>query len=91
MISSLVAAVDTGIMPTQGGAVAAGLERAAMLLEQTGLRQGDVLLITDSEVTDQDLDAAGELASDGYVVRRANDTWLLTDASRALLEPPSVP
>jgi len=68
MISSLVAAVDTGIMPTQGGAVAAGLERAAMLLEQTGLRQGDVLLITDSEVTDQDLDAAGELASDGYRV-----------------------
>jgi Ca-activated chloride channel family protein len=68
MISSLVGAVDTGIMPTQGGTVAAGLERAAMLLEQTGLRQGDVLLITDSEVTDEDLDAAGELASNGYRV-----------------------
>ena len=67
-ISSLVSAVDTGIMPTQGGSVAAGLERAALLLEQTGLRQGDVLLITDSEVTDVDLDAAGELASDGYRV-----------------------
>jgi Ca-activated chloride channel family protein len=68
MISSLVGAVDTGIMPTQGGTVAAGLERAAMLLEQTGLRQGDVLVITDSEVTDQDLDAAGELARNGYRV-----------------------
>jgi Ca-activated chloride channel family protein len=68
MISSLVGAVDTGIMPTQGGTVAAGLERAAMLLEQTGLRQGDVLLITDSEVTDEDVDAAGELANNGYRV-----------------------
>jgi Ca-activated chloride channel family protein len=68
MISSLVGAVDTGIMPTQGGTVAAGLERAAMLLEQTGLRQGDVMVITDSEVTDQDLDAAGELARNGYRV-----------------------
>lgn len=67
-ISSLVSAVDTDIMPTQGGSLAAGLERAAMLLDQTGLREGDVLLITDSEATERDLDAAGELASDGYRV-----------------------
>jgi Ca-activated chloride channel family protein len=39
-----------------------------MLLDQTGLREGDVLLITDSEATEQDLDAAGELARDGYRV-----------------------
>jgi len=67
-ISSLVSAVDTDIMPTQGGSLAAGLERAAMLLDQTGLREGDILLITDSEVTERDLDAAGELARDGYRV-----------------------
>ena len=67
-ISSLIGAVDTDIMPTQGGRIAAGLERAATLLEQTGLREGDVLVITDSEVTEEDLDAAGELASDGYRV-----------------------
>jgi Ca-activated chloride channel family protein len=67
-ISSLVSAVDTDIMPTQGGSLAAGLERAAMLLDQTGLREGDVLLITDSEVTERDLDAARELARDGYRV-----------------------
>jgi hypothetical protein len=35
--------------------------------------------------------ALGALASDGFVVRRANDTWLLNAASRALLEPPSAP
>jgi Ca-activated chloride channel homolog len=67
-ISSLVSAVDTDIMPTQGGSIAAGLERAALLLDQTGLRRGDVLLITDSDATERDLDVAGELASDGYRV-----------------------
>jgi Ca-activated chloride channel family protein len=67
-ISSLIGAVDTDIMPTQGGRIAAGLERAATLLEQTGLREGDVLVITDSEVSEEDLDAADELASDGYRV-----------------------
>jgi Ca-activated chloride channel family protein len=67
-ISSLVGAVDTDIVPTQGGSIAAGLERAAALLEQTGLRRGDVLLITDSEVAERDLDVAGDLASAGYRV-----------------------
>lgn len=67
-ISSLIGAVDTDIMPTQGGRVAAGLEHAAMLLEQTGLRRGDVLLITDSEVADEDLDAARKLLRNGYRV-----------------------
>ena len=67
-ISSLVSAVDTDIMPTQGGSIAAGLERAATLLRQTGLRRGDVLVITDSEVAEADLDLAGELASDGFRV-----------------------
>jgi Ca-activated chloride channel family protein len=67
-ISSLIGAVDTDIMPTQGGRIAAGLERAATLLEQTGLREGDVLVITDSEVGEDDLDAAAGLARDGYRV-----------------------
>ncbi len=67
-ISALVTSVDTNIMPTQGGSIAAGLEKAATLLEQTGLSRGDLLLITDSEVADADLDLAGELAGDGYRV-----------------------
>ncbi|HSC16609.1 MAG TPA: VWA domain-containing protein [Gammaproteobacteria bacterium] len=67
-ISSLIGAVDTDIMPTQGGRIAAGLERAAALLEQTGLREGDVLVITDSEVGEDDLEAADELARNGYRV-----------------------
>ena len=67
-ISSLISAVDTDIMPTQGGSLAAGLEHAAKLLDQTGLRRGDVLLITDSEVAEKDLDAADKLLRDGYRV-----------------------
>jgi Ca-activated chloride channel family protein len=67
-ISSLIGAVDTDIMPTQGGRIAAALEHAATLLEQTGLREGDVLVITDSEVGDDDVEAAEELAGNGYRV-----------------------
>jgi Ca-activated chloride channel family protein len=67
-ISALVSAVDSNIMPTQGGSIAAGLTKAAMLLEQTGLSRGDILLLTDSEVDDAGLEVAGELARDGYRV-----------------------
>jgi Ca-activated chloride channel homolog len=67
-IASLVNSVDPDIMPTQGGSIASGLERAAALLEQTGLSRGDILLITDSEVAESDLDAAGEAAGNGYRV-----------------------
>jgi Ca-activated chloride channel homolog len=67
-ITSLVAAVSTDIMPTRGGSIAAGLDKAAGLLRQTGLTRGDILLMTDSEVADADLDLAGELASEGFRV-----------------------
>lgn len=65
-IASLVAAVSTDIMPTRGSSIAAGLDKAAGLLRQTGLTRGDILLMTDSEVSDADLDVAGELASEGF-------------------------
>ena len=67
-IASLVNAVNTDIMPTPGGSIAAGLDRAATLLRQTGLSRGDILLITDSEVSDDELDLARELAGDGLLV-----------------------
>lgn len=67
-IASLVAAVSTDIMPTRGSSIAAGLDKAAGLLRQTGLTRGDILLMTDSEVSDADLDVAGELASEGFRV-----------------------
>ncbi|HEX5045896.1 MAG TPA: VWA domain-containing protein [Gammaproteobacteria bacterium] len=67
-ISALVSAVATQIMPSQGSSLAAGLEKAGALLEQTGLSQGDVLLITDSDVSDDDVDLARELRGKGFRV-----------------------
>jgi len=67
-ISSLVGSVSTNIMPTAGGSLAAGLDKAASLLRQTGLHRGDILLITDSEVTSTDRDLARDLADEGFRV-----------------------
>ena len=65
-ISSLVGAISTDIMPTRGGSLAAGLDKARALLRQTGVRSGDVLLITDSEVADADVSRVRDMAGDGY-------------------------
>jgi len=67
-ISSLVNAVSTDIMPTRGSSLSAGLEKSAALLRQTGLHDGDILLITDSEVEDTDVDLAGDLGVEGFDV-----------------------
>jgi Ca-activated chloride channel family protein len=67
-IASLVGALSSDIMPTRGGVVAAGLTKAGALLRQTGVRAGDILLITDSEVTDADLELSGDLAGEGFRV-----------------------
>ena len=61
-IASLVSALDSAIMPSQGSSVAAGLTKAGALLRQTGLSQGEILLITDSEVANDDRAARGRLA-----------------------------
>jgi Ca-activated chloride channel family protein len=65
-ISSLVGAISTDIMPTRGGSLAAGLDKARALLRQTGVRSGDVLLITDSEVADADVSRVRDMAGEGY-------------------------
>ncbi|HET8696806.1 MAG TPA: VWA domain-containing protein [Gammaproteobacteria bacterium] len=67
-ISSLVTAVTTQIMPTQGSSLSSGLAKAEALLTQTGLSQGDVLLITDSDVADDDVELAGDLRDKGFRV-----------------------
>jgi Ca-activated chloride channel family protein len=67
-ISSLVSSVTTQIMPTQGSSLSAGLEKSAALLEQTGLNQGDVLLITDSDVSNDDVDLARDVRAKGFRV-----------------------
>jgi Ca-activated chloride channel homolog len=67
-IASLVGAISTEIMPTRGGSLAAGLDKARALLRQTGVRSGDILLVTDSEVENSDVNRVHDLASEGYRV-----------------------
>ena len=65
-IAALVNSLSTDIMPSQGSYPEAGLTRARQLLEQTGVSQGEVLLITDSDVSEQALDVARELRGAGF-------------------------
>jgi Ca-activated chloride channel family protein len=67
-ISSLVGAVSTSIMPTQGSSLAAGLNKAGSLLRQTGLRAGDILAVTDADVGAADVELAGKLRGEGFKV-----------------------
>jgi Ca-activated chloride channel family protein len=67
-IESLVGSVTTEIMPTQGGSIEAALLKGAGLLKQTGLNEGDILLITDSEVANADLETAEDLRREGFRV-----------------------
>ena len=67
-ISSLVNSVSTDIMPSQGSSVESGLDKAAELLKQTGLSRGDVLVISDADVTASDLDRASDLRREGFRV-----------------------
>lgn len=46
-ISAQLQALDTSIMPSQGSEPATALELAGKLLQQAGMPEGDVLLITD--------------------------------------------
>ena len=67
-ISSLVGAVSTSIMPTQGSSLAAGLNKAASLLRQTGVRAGDILAVTDADAAPADVELAGQLRGEGFKV-----------------------
>ncbi|HEY7672442.1 MAG TPA: VWA domain-containing protein [Gammaproteobacteria bacterium] len=65
-IASLVNSLSTDIMPSQGSYPEAGLTRARQLLEQTGVTRGDVLLVTDSDASEQTLTVAQELRRTGF-------------------------
>jgi Ca-activated chloride channel family protein len=67
-IASLVGALTTDIMPSQGSYPEVGLEKAASLLRQTGMRAGEILLISDAVVSPAALDAARDLRREGFVV-----------------------
>jgi Ca-activated chloride channel family protein len=67
-IASLITALSTNIMPSRGSYPEAGLRKGAQLLEQVGVRDGELLLITDSEANSVAEDVARELNDAGYAI-----------------------
>jgi Ca-activated chloride channel family protein len=64
-ISSLVGALSTDIMPSQGSYIEAGLDKAASLLRQADASEGEILVISDADVSAQALEKARELRGEG--------------------------
>jgi Ca-activated chloride channel family protein len=65
-ISALLDPLQPGLMPVQGSRVDLGLEKAAELFRQAGVRHGDILLITDGFEDARVLDVARRLYKAGY-------------------------
>lgn len=66
-VSLLLPALSSAIMPSQGSYPALGLEKAAELLAQSGLRRGELLLVTDSPGGPDTRALAAQLAERGVV------------------------
>ena len=71
-IKHLLPVLDTSIMPSSGSRLDLALQHAHKLLQQAGVQQGQVLVFSDSVSSEayypQALEAATELAQDGYSV-----------------------
>jgi Ca-activated chloride channel homolog len=67
-IALLVGSLSSDIMPSRGSFVEAGIDKAAQLLRQTGLVRGEILLLTDADVSPNSLDIAQALNQEGFVV-----------------------
>jgi Ca-activated chloride channel family protein len=65
-IAALVGALSSDIMPSSGSFPESGLKRAGMLLEQTGMTRGEILLITDALPSEQSVEVAEELRASGF-------------------------
>lgn len=67
-IAALVGSLDTDIMPNVGSNPVSAIEKGRQLLEQAGVRDGAVLLITDGGATAAAEQAAAELLDAGYTL-----------------------
>ena len=67
-IASLVASLSTDIMPSRGSYPEAGLRKGAQLLEQAGVSRGELLLMSDTEVSTVAESVVEGLRLDGYTV-----------------------
>ncbi|MCC5862937.1 MAG: VWA domain-containing protein [Gammaproteobacteria bacterium] len=66
-LTLLLPALSSAIMPSQGSHPSLGLEKAAELLDQAGLRRGELLLVTDSAGGPETRELVIRLAARGLV------------------------
>ena len=67
-IALLIASLSSDIMPSRGSYPEAGLQKAAQLLRQTGLGRGEIVLITDTQVSPTSLEVAQDIYREGHTV-----------------------
>jgi len=67
-IAALVPVLDPALMPNYGHNLEAGLKKALSLLKQNGSAQGQIIVITASEVSAQALKRAQEISRHGYSI-----------------------
>jgi Ca-activated chloride channel family protein len=67
-IAALIGSLSSDIMPSRGSYPEAGLEKAARLLRQTGVSRGEILLVSDADVSSNALRAARDLNREGFAV-----------------------
>jgi len=67
-IQALLSPLEPALMPAQGSRVDLGLLQAADLMQQAGVQQGDILLLTDGFDGERALDAAKQVSRQGYRV-----------------------
>ncbi len=67
-VAALVNSLSTDIMPSRGSYPLAAINKGRQLLEQAGVRQGEVLLITDGGTSPAAERAASDLRDAGYTL-----------------------
>ena len=67
-IQALLSPLEPALMPAQGSRVDLGLQQATGLMQQAGIPQGDILLITDGFDGQRAIDAARQAYREGYRV-----------------------
>lgn len=65
-IASQVPVLDSTIVPVQGSDISKALTKSADLLNQAGFTQGQIVLVTDSTPSTEDINTSRKLAHEGY-------------------------
>lgn len=98
-IAAFVESLDPSIIPAQGSRIDLAVEQGVDLFTQAGVEQGQLILITDSEVRGKDITAAASAKAAGHLVSvigvgtrkgaplRGEDGRFLKDANGSIVVP----